>query len=213
MRRQVLPALAVVVAASVPACGRGAGAGGDVEAFVRLFDGYSAEYVPVGTPAELAGMSRLVVSGSITAIHPGPAYPQYEKDPNGLRTVVMAVAVDEVLHGSLPDPGHRSVYVQLLPPGGVAAEVFDRHAPKSATVVLYLVPSREGGPLVTDAEAGRPAGQPLLEPTTPQGFLVEAPGGVVEPTGHRSFIRVGIERFLPSAGPFPSPAPPREHTD
>jgi len=196
--------------ASAPGCTRGADAG-DVAAFVRLFDGYSAEYDNVDEPIRLARMSAVVVRGSIDAVRPGPVYPQFPGDPQGARSVVLAVRVRAVLHGTLPDPGHRSVYVQLPAPGGTAAEVFDRHAPKEATVVLYLVPSREGGALVTNPDAGRPAGQRLVEPTTPQGFVVEAPGGVVEPTGHRTFPAAAIDAFVPSAAVFPSPAPAEHH--
>jgi hypothetical protein len=80
------------------------------------------------------------------------------------------------------------VYVEIPSPGNTPARAYDKHAPRSAGVILYL----EQVLATSDSEvlvpsAGRPPGQPLFQTVTPEGFLMESDDDVVRVIDQQSY--------------------------
>lgn len=210
---------ALILAGALAGCGSDAGTGsgedagtaarparvsaGSVDRFADLFADQYADYDHVGTPAALAAGSKLVVQGRIVRIDEGRTFGTSATDPVATSRIVLVFAVDRVLSGGAPAGG--TVYVELPAPGRVAAEVFDRSAPKTSDAVLYLAPAATAADTaIVNPDAGRPAGQPLYQPVNPQGFVVEAGTAVVQILAGVEFPGASLRDFVPAAKPFPS---------
>jgi hypothetical protein len=213
----------VLVTAGVAALGLLAGCGGDADtadqpaagsaaAFADLFVGYSADYDGVETPDALAAESTLVVRGRIARVDEGRILGRSATAPGAGSTVVVVVDVDRVLRGALPGGSKGKVYVELPAPLGRTAAEYDRAAPRQAATALYLDPALTAAhtPIV-DPLAGRPAGQPLYQPVSPQGFVIEADDGVVQVIEHTEFAGTTLQRFVPGASRFPFEAARPHH--
>lgn len=186
-------------------CGSQPG-GGSVAEFTELFGGQAVDYDWERSPAALAGRSTLVVQGTIARIDKGRLFGTSADDPVIEPKNVMVLNVKRVLRGSLAADANNTVYVELPAPMSRPAADFDRVAPKTADVVLYLVPAPAAGqtPLV-DPDAGRPAGQPLYQPINPQGFAVDNGGSVVLVLELAEFKGAKLAQFLPDSAQFPTP--------
>lgn len=200
--------------AVMTACGdAGSPAAQSPARFADMFVGYQADYDPVGSTAELAIVSDVVVMGRISQIVPGLIRSFTPDDSLTYQTTILQFEVDEVLAGRIPSGAGRMVYVELPAPDGYTAAEFDRAAPKDAPAILYLVElpdPREWTERILNPDAGRPPDQPLMAVTSPQGFIVSAGEGeavmVLEYSGHP--VPVPLARFLPSAG---APLPVIDH--
>jgi hypothetical protein len=177
---------------------------GSVSEFAALFGSYAADYEPERTPAALADKSLLVVEGRIARIDKGRTFGTSASDPAASSSIVMALNVQRVLHGTMPAGAGGTVYVELPAPRAKQAAVFDRAAPKSSDVVLYLIAAatKADTPLV-NPDAGRPAGQSLFQPTNPQGFVIDAGGTVVQVLEISEIKGASLAQFLPGAASFP----------
>lgn len=201
--------------ASLSACGSdqrsaepatvGAAAGsGSVSEFAGLFASYGADYDHVASPAKLAAQSALVVQGRIDRFDAGRVFGTSAKDPVARHSVVMVVTVDRVLRGRLASGSAGKVYVELHAPRALSAADFNDVAPRSSAVVLYLKPAATPAdtPLVTP-DAGRPAGLPLYQPASPQGFVLQAGSTVVQILEFTEFPNASVADFAPAAKQFP----------
>ena len=180
---------------------------GSVSSFAELFVGYDADYDHIGTPAALAARSKLVVQGRIARIDKGRTFGISATDPVAETRIVLVFTVDKVLNGgALAGKAGGTVYVELPAPGGAAAEVFDRSAPKTSDAVLYLSPAATAADTaIVNPDAGRPAGQPLYQPVNPQGFVIDAGTAVVQVLERHEFPGANLGDFVPAAKKqFPS---------
>lgn len=216
--RHRLPAVALAIAgllvAVLAGCGSDAGTGSDgatgaqggggsVDGFAKLFADHYVDYDHVGTPADLAARSELVVQGRIVRIDEGRTFGASATDPVASTSVVLVLAVEQVLAGSAPAGG--DVYVELPAPGQVTAEVFDRSVPKASGAMLYLAPAATvADTAIVDPDAGRPAGQPLYQPVNPQGFVIDAGTAAVQILAGVEFPGAELRDFVPAATPFPT---------
>jgi hypothetical protein len=178
---------------------------GSVDGFADLFADHRADYDHIDTPAALADRSTLVVQGRIVRIDEGRNFGTSATDPVASSRIVLVFAVTQVLHGdALADTAGGKVYVELPAPGQVAAEVFDRSAPKASDAVLYLAPAATAADTaIVDPDAGRPAGQPLYQPTNPQGLVIEDGTAVVQILAGVEFPDASLRNFHPTPHPFP----------
>lgn len=202
-------AVCAVTALAMAACGTNqedmaTSAAGSASRFAALFDGYSADYEPAPTPDILSEWSDLVVRGTILRVERGRLFGQSEEDPTATRSIVMVIGVAAILSGTLPAGADGLAYIELPAPGGTAADVFDRYAPKTSQVVLYLVPAATAAQTpIADPDTGRPVGQPLFQPTNPQGFVVEDDKGVLQPLDFAEFPGASLQQFVPASEQFP----------
>jgi hypothetical protein len=194
---------AVAAALTLAGCGNSTATASATE-FARNFAGYSADYELAESPAALATRATVVVQGHIARINKGRIQGTSAADPGSAPQLVMAVSVKRVLRGTLSADAGGVVYVELPAPAGVRAAVVDRSAPKASDAMLYLVraPSATDLPIV-DPDAGRPVGQVLYQPVSPQGFVVAAGPDVVQILNFARFAGADIADFAPDAIRFP----------
>jgi hypothetical protein len=160
---------------------------------------------PVRSPRELAAASDLVVEGMLVGVGPGPGIGPPSR---AITTAVWTIAVDEVLHGSLPD-GVRRVYVELLALGGPRSIEDARHALGSgARVLAYLVstPIRGTDLPAVEPDAGRPRGERLWTVTGLEGFvLADERGRVAQPLVASQVTEEPLEEHRPDRAAWPDP--------
>jgi hypothetical protein len=173
-------------------------------AFANLFKGYGADYTHVETPAALADESALVVEGRIDKIEKGRTIGAAVDALGASPTVVVAVNVTRTHHGALPDRAGGKVYVELSAPRGMDIGRYERAAPKQSTVLFYLAPAPPATDFpVVDPDAGRPAGQPLYQPASPQGFLIAGDKKVLQILMYTEFNGASLGDFTPGSPRFP----------
>ena len=180
----------------------------DEREFFELFNsGISQDYDPAPSPRALAERSTLVVGGTMEEFREGPT--MSPREPSELRTVVLALQVESVYKGELPEGSMERVYVRFFSPGNAGPGVYNSALPREAETLLYLIPlSLEGGHAnyVGNADAGRPMGQPLWQLTTPQGFLIGFEGDeVVQAADFTRYPATDLYQFLPQNEEYPKP--------
>jgi hypothetical protein len=150
------------------------------EQFLRLQRGYQADYEPASSLAELARRSDIVATGRLESVREGRILGTSVDDPLRVEHVLYVFHITDVLKGSLPD---TPVGVEVTKPGFAPAADLDRVTPKNAEAVLYArrLPSGTRHEPSLAPSHPLPAGVPLLQFTTPQGFLVEIGGHMVHP--------------------------------
>jgi hypothetical protein len=196
--------LAILLLGGAVACGSDTDSGRSVDAFAKLFKGYGADYTHVDTPAALADQSEIVVEGHIAKIAKGRTIGAAVTDPGASPTVVIAVTVARVHRGTLPDGANGTVYVEASAPRGRDLAMYDRAAPKQSPVLLFLTPAPPATDFpVVDPDAGRPAGQPLYQPVSPQGFLIEADRKVLQILMFTKFEGASLADCRPDSPQFP----------
>lgn len=206
-------ALAGLLLTIVAGCGSDAGTSsgersaaqasvGSVHGFADLFADNRTDYDHIATPSDLAARSELVVQGRIVQIDEGRTFGTSATDPVASSSIVLVFAVNQVLNGETPAGG--KVYVELLPPGQITAEEFDRSAPKTSDAVLYLAPAATAADTaIVDPDGGRPAGRPLYQPVNPQGLVIETGTGPVQILAGVEFPGASLRDFVPAAKSFP----------
>lgn len=174
------------------------GASTDAEELADLLrGGWSADYEPAESPQDLASRSTLVVEGNLAGFIEGR---EVGRGPGMARTITMVVDVDSAFLGNAPE----TVYVELPSPGNARAAEYDSPS-EPFPVLLYLIPADRSEDIV-DADAGRPAGEPLYRPTTPQGFIAGTESGVVQILEFEQFNGASLEEFYPQSPVYPEPA-------
>lgn len=181
--------------------------------------GGEADYEPADSPRELAQTletypdlkGQIGVRGSVAGFEAGRTY-EYVDDPPGIPTVVLALAVDEVLLGELPEGSDGRVYVEVEVLGSEVSEAvktFEGSLPPGTEILAYLAPAGAKGPYpgtkIENDGAGHPPGQPLFRIYTPQGLYVAdaVNGDVVQPEEDTVFPNSSLNDFEPSAEAFP----------
>lgn len=168
----------------------------------RSFAGYSADYEPAASPKELAEQSRLVVQGELHGFIEGREHGQVPGDPGMARTVTMVVNVTAVLKGAGAGEG-ETVYVELPSPGNQHASAY-RRPDEPFPVLLYLVPA-DNPDIIVNRDAGRPQGEVLYQPTTPQGLIAGTEESVVQILDFTAYSGASLEQFYPDVTTYPEP--------
>lgn len=190
--RQGAPATAGAVAAALllAACGAGqlppadadpsCGPAASIETLAP-FRGPVYDYTPLRTPGELARLSELVVSGTVSAVREGRrmVYPANGAGAEGANTIVLVMTDVTVVRGQQPDGHDGSLYLELHGLGKSDPASYRRALPAGARAVAYLVPAvgAPGGRTdvgTANPAGGRPAGQALYLPAGPQGLALQA---------------------------------------
>ncbi|WP_162907921.1 hypothetical protein [Allorhizocola rhizosphaerae] len=196
--------LAGLLSGAAAGCGSDRDSGSTAADFASLFKGYGADYTHVDTPAALADESALVVEGRIGKIEKGRTIGAAVDEPGASPTVVVAVTVTRTHRGALPAQAEGKVYVELSAPRGLNIGRYERAAPKHSTVLFYLAPAPPAIDFpVVDPDAGRPAGQPLYQPVSPQGFLIEDNRKVLQILMFTEFEGASLGDFTPDSPRFP----------
>jgi hypothetical protein len=87
--------------------------------------------------------------------------------------------VDVVVGEAQPGTGDP-MYVELVNPSNMAPEDYGTALPTGTSVVAYLMPAFNGVAApgtdieIKQPEEGRPTGQPLIQPSGAQAFVVQA---------------------------------------
>lgn len=170
---------------------------------------------PPTSPQDLASISSFAVRGTVESVRSGRML-GYE--PTLLHSVVLELAVDEALVGSLTDGGAERVYVEFFPhaPGVPRAAEIDALVPRGAKAVAYLVAAQstdrppdypDGWPYIHNPDAGRPAGEPIWWLADPIGLIVEdMTFGLIRSGDLVTFPGGEISDAVPS-GDFPASGP------
>ncbi|MDQ0821264.1 hypothetical protein QFZ79_003638 [Arthrobacter sp. V4I6] len=153
------------------------------------FQGPIYDYDPRRSPDELAQLSQLVVSGTISAVREGRTmvYPANAPGIEGPTTIVLVITDVTAVSGQQQAGNDGSVYLELQGAKLPDPVNYSRALPAGARVAAYLVPAGEGTPdertdvAIANPAAGRPAGQALYLPAGPQGLAIQAQGNVVWP--------------------------------
>lgn len=162
--------------------------------------GYSEDYDPAATPRELQERSALVVRGTLSEFIQGREIAPMEGSSEVGHNITMVISVEESLFGR----ASKTVYVEMPSPGNVPASKYDR--PSSPfPVLLYLAPADQTWDIL-DPTAGRPPGQPLYRPTTPQGFMAGSEAGALRVLDFEEFQGASLEDFYPDRPTFPEPS-------
>lgn len=194
--------IATVWVSTLALSGCSLGASTDAKELAELLrEGWSADYEPAESPQDLASRSTLVVEGSLRGFIEGR---ELGRGPGMARTITMVVDVDSTLLGDAPE----TVYVELPSPGNARGAEYDSPT-EPFPVLLYLIPADRSEDIV-DADAGRPEGELLYRPTTPQGFIGETESGVVQILEFEEFNGASLEEFYPRSPVYPEPASPPE---
>ncbi len=183
----------IVASLAIPATASGCGAAPPAsrpevvqahghQSFLALYDRLRADYEPAASLTDLAGKSDTVVLGRLREIREGQVRGAHRDDPTRLEYLLYVFDVMRVSKGAVSDP---VVYVQAFKPGLQPASVYDQAAPEGGQAVLYLVRAAEPEQVVFPAPQPPPAGTPIREFTTPQGFLLLVDGRVVAPLAGR----------------------------
>ncbi|WP_108492351.1 hypothetical protein [Promicromonospora sp. AC04] len=168
-----------------------------------MFAGYSQDYEPVATPAELASQSTLVVEGEISTVTDGRTWGSATDDPGANQSVVLNVAISEIHVGSAPEGSGDTVYVEVPSPGNVAFDAYASALPDGLTGVFYLIPAAMDTTDILDPDAGRPAGQPLFQMASPQGLVLGSSDGVLQLIEGDEYPEADLRDFIPESERFP----------
>lgn len=187
-RRIVIPmAIAALVVVSV-ACSQTSTTQDEGDLAAEL-PGFEDDYEVFDGPAELADSVDVVVRGAVTAATSGRTLiPSANFPDDRIETVVLEVAVADVLRGELADPD--TVYVEIQVDGEVNLGSVEAAAPDDVLVFLALVEDPETigeGSRVEEAGAGRPDAAALYG-LPPGGFVHEVDGELVD-------LRVDLDEF------------------
>ena len=166
--------------ASVPVTGSQTGGSYSAEDTVAAFRGLSYDYSPVGSPNELAKLSKVVVSGTVAKVQVG----RTEKFPGndeakGSTSIVLVLANAKAAAGELDAGDDGTIYIEIPDPGHPDDDYYNKAFPVGASVVAYLLRAPEGLPIegsdvaIEDPNAGRPQGQPLYMTANPQGLAIQ----------------------------------------
>jgi hypothetical protein len=144
------------------------------------FSGIAYDYDPVESPAALADLSSLIVTGTIDRVQEGRVrtFPASE-DLAGISTIVLVLRDVKVERGQLEEGNDGFVYVELPNPGGQKPEAYQDGLRADSSVVAYLLPAPDGAPIegvdsvIADSKAGRPDGQALYQTANPQAFILQ----------------------------------------
>ncbi|CAI3797281.1 hypothetical protein [Pseudarthrobacter sp. MM222] len=156
-------------------------------ATLEPFRGPVYDYNPSRSPDELAQHSRLIVSGTISAVRAGrtTVYPASSAENSGPTSIVLVITDVTAVRGQLQERNDGNVYLELRGTQHPDPASYSRALPAGAGVVAYLVPASDGEPdartdvSIANPAAGRPAGQALYLPAGPQGLAIEAAEGNV----------------------------------
>lgn len=147
---------------------------------LRAFNGLSYDYDPVDSPDELAKSSELIISGTVTGVREGrTTYAPKNDKYRGPTSIVLTVNGAQAVQGKLPSGSDGNIYIELLNPGRKAPAAYDKAFPSGSSVVAYLDPAGDGEPregvdvAINDPRAGRPDGQALYLPASPQGLSLQ----------------------------------------
>ncbi|WP_461164218.1 hypothetical protein [Arthrobacter sp. R4-81] len=146
-------------------------------------NGSTGDYDPFQSPDELATVSELVISGTVAGVREGRTlyYPQNDQ-AQGTTSIVLIVNVTEAVKGKLQPGTDGRAYIEFFQPVQSDLSSYGRAFPEGSSVVAYLAPAGEGEPnervdvAIENPEAGRPTGQVLYRPVSPQGLILQVGG-------------------------------------
>lgn len=184
---------------------------GSIEGLGSLFTSWSFDYIVAESGADLAEYADIVVVGQPDGLAAGPTH----KDEVTLaptRSVVLKVTVEDVLLGQLPDDANDTVYLYLPETFEIAsmgierADAIARNATAPGVFYLNLVNFENEVPgwIIEDQEAGRPAGQPLFQPVSPQGFVLSMGLDKTAQILEYKVYDEPLESFFPDSPELPS---------
>jgi hypothetical protein len=152
----------------------------------------SFSYAPSKSVKDLGARSDVVVVARPVAVRPGRTFDAPRGDVRGKHTIVTEYAVEEVLKGN---PA-KTVFVEQIvamyaaeipaDPSSPALDPSDREPPAGmATSIIFLANGKRTrlpvDARVFDEGAGVVSGGELYTVMTPQGIVVDAPDGAVQP--------------------------------
>ncbi len=149
-------------------------------AMTSAFPAPFSDYEPAASLRALAGSSDVVVRAKVARFQPGRTEVVIgSQEPLGTSSVMVLTGV-EVADGALSGDGEE-VFVELPRAPLQSPETLPSAFPACTDVVLYLQEASDGAgsedvdTRVTDPQAGRPRGEPLYIPVSPEGFAVQSP--------------------------------------
>lgn len=155
---------------------------------------------PPRTPKAMAGRADVVVVGETGTPQDGPILGTSREDPGALLTTVVPISVDSVESGSLPAGSDGTIYLQLTTPETPEGDQLKRGMTnRSGIFYLSAVPKNFAEPEITNADAGRPAGQFLHQISAEQGILLVLDGGDVWSVGGAQTLGTDIDDLYPSS--------------
>ena len=139
-----------------------------------MYGYYQVHWDPAASTVDLAQQSELVVTGRVRALGEGRVQASDANSQGSPRSQIVAISPARIVDGSLPERSDGTVYVEIPPPHPIDGMGFGDAIPVGSTVVLYLSAAANGSGLtrISNWNAGRPTGQPLYQPVSPQGFAI-----------------------------------------
>jgi len=170
--------------------------------------GISYNYVSVAGPAELERESTVVVRGTTGVAQEGRIWGASAKDPGAQFTLVFPIDISEVEAGHLDRQVGDTAYLEMFVGGSPARErLATGLSRREGLFYLYRMPDRVEPPTeMVDAGAGRPAGQPIYQPASPEGTFIEATdgSGVWSVGTGTKYFGSSLDDFLPDRQTFPT---------
>lgn len=186
------------------ACGDGTDQSAEVE---EPTSGSASSYIPVKGPSELTKHSDVVIRGSTGEAQEGRVFGTSRKDPAANFTMVFPVKIDSIEAGRLDPAVQDTVYMEMFVAGSPLRGKFAAGlSNRTGLFYLYRKPDKSPPGEIANAEAGRPAGQPMYGPTSPEGTFIETQngGGVWSVGTSEEFEGLTLDDFGPEVVNFPA---------
>jgi len=170
--------------------------------------GLHEDFQPVGGPAALEKMSSVVVEGVTGDPQEGRIWGSSAKDPGAITSIVVPIQVSKVLAGEVDPASNGTVFLELFASDGPdRASIEKGLVDRDGVFYLYRMPDRLSKYTeIVDLSAGRPSGQPLYQPASPQGTFIESSSdnGVWSVGTSEWFPSASLDDVAPDAKSFPA---------
>ena len=168
----------------------------------EAFRGQVADFDVYDRPEDLARIADAVVVGHVVGVADGRYRADSLDDPSGFRAQVLTIEVDQTYESD--HPADR-VYVEVTPSVNDTQDSLDAVMPKRDPMVFYLSDISDASG-IADPSAGRPDGQPMYTPVSPQGWIIydQSAGTAVLPLAQLEAKVADLALFVPgSRAEFP----------
>ena len=153
---------------------------------LAAFGGLESDYEPYASTDAMAKYATLIVLGTVERVQAGRTfYVPASPDLPGDDRIVLVLTDVHAQEGGAPVGPDEKIYVELAQPSSSDPAANEKAFPEGSTVVAYLVAAGEGGidanidVAIKNPAGGRPAGQPLFQPSGPQGLVLQTSDGDV----------------------------------
>ena len=195
---------------ALTACGVNHGEGIEETPVMEPTTGVHGDYTPARGPRDMSDRSSAVVRGTTGQPHDGRIWGASPEDPGAITSIVVPIEVRSVEAASIAMKEGQTVHLELFSSAGPAREsIMEGLAEREGLFYLRRMPDRMSPYTeIVDPKAGRPDGEPIYQPASPEGVLITSQDGVWSVDTGESFPSASLADFYPDEQTFPEPKRP-----